>query len=122
MTAVIADDSIIVRDRVKAYLQFAGYDVVAACRNGREAIDACEKFKPDVAVLDISMPIMGGDEAAIHIKKARLATHVIVATSQIQNATLAPVHDAGVGVIAKPFYRDKFVREFNKIVSRGNAS
>lgn len=116
MTAVLADDSIIVRDRVKAYLRFAGYDVLAACKNGREAVDACKEHKPDVAVLDISMPVMNGDAAALEIQRANLAKHVVVATSQIQDATLAPIHEAGIGVIAKPFYQDKFVKELRAIV------
>lgn len=120
-TVVLADDSVIVRDRVKAYLRFAGYEVLATCKNGREALEACAEFKPDVAIFDISMPVMNGDAAALEVKSKELATHVIVATSQIQNATLNSLKEAGIGIIEKPFFQDKFVNRLRAIVHGDDA-
>lgn len=116
--AVLADDSMIVRDRVKAYLILAGYDVVGMGKNGLEGYELCAKYRPDVAIFDVSMPVMNGDVAAIKVKAEKLARHVIVASSQIQDATLGPVLEAGCYTIAKPFYQEKFILNLRDIVSK----
>jgi CheY-like chemotaxis protein len=116
MRAVVADDSSIVRDRVGAYLTFAGHVVVGSVANGKEAYEMCLRERPDIAIFDVSMPVMNGDVAGMRVMKERLARFVILASSQVQEATLAPALAAGCHVIAKPFYREKFVRELAEII------
>lgn len=55
-----------------------GIDVVGEARNGREAIDAAREVRPDVMLLDISMPVMDGIEALPHILAASPATSVLM--------------------------------------------
>lgn len=119
LTCVIADDSSITRDRVSGYLKKAGYDVVAAAKDGKEALAFCERLRPDLVVFDISMPVMGGDVAALKVKAQKLARFIFVASLQMQAATIQPLVDAGCHLIAKPFKYDKFVQAINRGIAEG---
>lgn len=116
MRALIADDSQIVRDRLRGYLRDCGHEVVAMAVNGREAVDKARETKPDIAVIDISMPVMNGDQAAIVIRTEKTVRYILVATSQVQHATLAPLINLGIDIIAKPFYREKFIKKLNEVI------
>jgi len=60
LTVLLADDHAMLRDAVKAALTEEGFEVVAAVCDGKQAIEQCARLLPDVAVLDISMPVMDG--------------------------------------------------------------
>lgn len=117
MRCVVSDDSMIVRDRVKAYLRAAGHTVVGMAANGKEGYDMCVRHRPDIAIFDISMPVMNGDVAAMRVKAENLAKYVVIASSQTQLATLADVISAGCKVISKPFFQDKFAMAIAKIIA-----
>jgi DNA-binding NarL/FixJ family response regulator len=74
----IADDYLLVRQAIKAALLQEGFDVVGEASNGREAIKWCKELKPDVAVLDISMPEISGIEAAREIIRCCPNTRVLM--------------------------------------------
>jgi response regulator NasT len=118
---VIADDSSIVRDRVQAYLRAAGHEVVGKGTNGKEGYELCKQHRPDIAIFDVSMPVMNGDVAALRVITEKLAKHVIIASSQTQVATLDQVVAAGCKVISKPFFQDKFTMALDKIIADGAA-
>ncbi len=67
---LLADDHQIVRQGLKALLQEEGFKVVCEASNGQEAIAMAREYEPDVAVLDLSMPILNGIVAAEEIRKA----------------------------------------------------
>ena len=70
MRAVIADDHEFVRRGVRALFEAQpGWEVCGEAGNGQEAVDLAVKLKPDVVVLDISMPVMGGFQAARKIRQ-----------------------------------------------------
>jgi len=61
---LLVDDHVILRDGIKALLEKRdNMEVVAEASDGREAISKVAQFRPDVVVLDISMPLMDGLEA-----------------------------------------------------------
>jgi DNA-binding NarL/FixJ family response regulator len=64
---LLADDHQIVRDGMKVFLEREGYNVNAQAQNGQEAVRLAQNFKPDVVVLDITMPILNGLDAAREI-------------------------------------------------------
>jgi len=76
---LLADDHSEMRDRVKRHLQ-PEFDVVDAVANGRALIEAAEKTKPDVCLLDISMPVLNGIEAAIELKESGCTAKIIFLT------------------------------------------
>ena len=67
---LLADDHEIVRDGLRAILTEEGFDVVGEASNGLDAVRLCEELQPDVAVLDIGMPLLNGIDAARQVLRA----------------------------------------------------
>ncbi len=64
---LLADDHQIVRDGMKVFLEREGFNVNAQAQNGQDAVRLAQSFHPDVVVLDITMPILNGLDAAREI-------------------------------------------------------
>jgi len=78
---LVADDHDVVRAGMKSLLEEEpGWEVVAEAGNGREAVERVEEFKPDVAILDVTMPELNGLEAARHIRRKCPETEVLILT------------------------------------------
>jgi DNA-binding NarL/FixJ family response regulator len=73
---LVVDDCAATRQIIRRILE-RECDVVAEAQNGREAIDVAERLRPDLIVLDISMPIMDGLQAARHILARAPQVHII---------------------------------------------
>ncbi len=79
---IIAEDHAVVREGTRQLLERHGdIEVVGEAANGAEAVALVERVKPDVAIVDISMPVMGGIEATEKIKAGRPATAVLILTA-----------------------------------------
>ena len=65
---LITDDDENIRNILRLKLEALDMRVLEA-KNGQEAIDACKKERPDLIVMDVSMPVMTGTEAVTHIKE-----------------------------------------------------
>lgn len=78
---LVADDHRLMREGTAALLALdPRVEVVALASDGREAIEAALRTRPDVAVLDLKMPQVGGSEACAVIRNRLPATHVLVLT------------------------------------------
>ena len=76
---LIADDHAIVREGVKALINMADdMEVVGEAADGREAISRAQALEPDVAVMDVAMPGLGGLEATLEIRKLCPRTRILV--------------------------------------------
>lgn len=79
ISVLLADDHQVVRDGLKTLLEAQGdIRVVGAAADGVEAVAAAAQLKPDVVVMDISMPDMNGVEAARRIHAARAETRIVM--------------------------------------------
>ncbi len=76
---LLADDHEAMLDRV-ARLLAAECDVVGTATDGQQALEAAQDLKPDVLVLDISMPVMNGIETAHRLKEAGSETRIVFLT------------------------------------------
>ncbi|MCP4116674.1 MAG: response regulator transcription factor [Desulfobacteraceae bacterium] len=74
---IIADDHAIMREGLKVLLEKKGLQVPGVAENGREAVDFAVKFRPDIVMMDVSMPDMNGDEATERILKEAPGTKVL---------------------------------------------
>ncbi len=76
---IIAEDHNLVRQGIRALLEQSGdVQVVAEAATGQEAVDLTEQHKPDVVVMDLSMPRLDGAQAAERIVDMKLPTQVII--------------------------------------------
>jgi two-component system response regulator NreC len=77
---LLADDHLIVRQGLRALLENEGIQVIGEATQGRDAVALASAENPDIAVLDISMPIMNGLDAAAEIRKVSPQTRTILLT------------------------------------------
>jgi len=79
---IIAEDHAVVREGTRQLLEREDdIEVAGEAPNGAEAVALVERVNPDVAIMDISMPVMGGIEATKRIKESRPATAVLILTA-----------------------------------------
>ena len=100
---LVADDHDLLRRGVKALLQsHAGWEVCAEAHTGREAVAKVEELRPDIAILDISMPDLNGLEAARRIRKSSPNTEVLILSVHYTDQLIRDILEAGVrGYIVK---------------------
>jgi len=100
---LIADDHDLLRRGLKSLLESRpGWTVCAEAHTGREAVTKAEELKPDIVVLDITMPELNGVEAARRILKASPNTEILVLSVHYSDQLIRDILDAGVrGYIVK---------------------
>ena len=97
---VIADDDPSVRALVRTMLLGEpDFEVVAEASDGPTAMDAVEKLGPDLLILDLAMPRLGGAEVLLGVKKSSPTTRVLVLTAYPE--TVDPLLDLADGRLAK---------------------
>lgn len=82
---LIADDDAGIRDMIRHHVE-SGYEIVGEAENGLEAVNAAERLRPDIVLLDISMPVMGGFAAARQLKE-KMPNLLIIFVSQHPDAS-----------------------------------
>jgi len=100
---LIADDHAVVRKGLRTLLESrAGWEICAEAVDGRDAVEKALKLKPDVAVLDIGMPLLNGVEATRRIHKSSPRTEVLILTMHESDDLVQQVVEAGArGYILK---------------------
>src|SRR5882724_1298607 len=100
---LVADDHDIIRRGLKQLLAaHSGWEVCAEAKTGREAVSLVEQLKPDVVVMDISMPELNGLEAARQIRKLQPKTEIVILTLHFSDQLVREIVETGVrGYIMK---------------------
>jgi DNA-binding NarL/FixJ family response regulator len=100
---LVADDHQVVRTGLRALLESkTGWQVCAEAANGREAVEKANELQPDVAVLDIGMPLLNGVEATRQIRRVSPGTEILILTMHDSEHMIQGVLDAGAhGYILK---------------------
>ena len=119
---LLADDHTVVRQGLRALLSAeSDIEIVGEAENGRQAVDLAKQVRPDVAVIDIAMPVLNGLEATRQIAKALPSTKILVLSSYCDDDYVQQLTEAGAGgyLIKQTAANDllKGIRE----VHRGNA-
>ncbi|MFC1918053.1 response regulator [Chloroflexota bacterium] len=100
---LIVDDHTLVRDGIKALLSLVSdVEVIGEAENGREAIERVRELAPNVVLMDLSMPLMGGLDATRRIRKEFPKTRVIAVTQYDDSEYVIPIIEAGAcGFVTK---------------------
>src|SRR3989442_12604086 len=96
LRVVLADDHVVLRQGVRALLERQGLEVVAEASDGRAAVEVGREHEPDVAVLDIMMPLLNGIDAARQIVEARPGIQIVMLTALEQERLVTEAVRAGV--------------------------
>jgi two-component system response regulator AlgR len=102
MKLLLVDDEPLARQRLAALVrELGGYEIVGEAGNGREAVEKAEGLDVDVVLLDVSMPVMDGLEAARHLAGLASPPALVFCTAFDQHA-LAAFEAAAVDYLVKP--------------------
>lgn len=116
---LLADDHEIVRQGLRVLLEREGFQVVGEASDGREAIKLCETHHPEVAILDLSMPLLNGVDTAREIIKSNPHTKVVLLTMHTEEHLILESLRAGVtGYVLKTRAASELVQAL-RAVCRG---
>jgi DNA-binding NarL/FixJ family response regulator len=93
---LLADDHEVVRQGLRTILRARpDWEIVGEAENGQEAVDAVQQLKPDVVILDITMPMVSGLEATQAITKLKTNTRILIFTMHDSKSLVKAVKKAG---------------------------
>ena len=101
---LIVDDASFMRMMLKNILSQNGYEVVAEADNGVKAVERYAEVKPDLVIMDMIMPEMGGIDAVREIMKKDPAARIVMCSALGQQALVVEaIHAGAKDFIVKPF-------------------
>ena len=120
ISVLLVDDHAMFRAGIRALLEAEGHvEVVGEGSSGDEAVDLVRALKPDVVVMDLSMPGSNGLEATRRIAALELDTHVLVLTVHAEEEYPVPVVEAGASGYLTKTSADTDLLEAIRVVARG---
>jgi len=117
---LLADDHPAVLEEIRSALA-PNWEIVEAVADGRALVEAALRLKPDLIVVDISMPLLNGIEAAVQIKKSRPEMKLLFVTMHSSTAYLKAAFEAGgTGYVLKSGLRDELQDAVQSVLSGRN--
>lgn len=113
---MLVDDAAFMRMRCAKLLTENGYEVDEA-ENGQEALEKYQKIKPDLVLMDITMPIMDGLTAVAEIKKVDPEAKIVMCSALGQQNTVMSAIKAGAkDFIVKPYQPEKILATIQRFI------
>ena len=114
---LICDDAAFMRMMIKDILTKNGYNIAGEAENGQKAVEKYAEFKPDLVLMDITMPEMDGIEALKRIKAADPSASDIMCSAMGQQAmVIESIQSGAKDFIVKPFQADRVIEAVQKVV------
>lgn len=114
---LICDDAAFMRMMIKDILTKNGYNIAGEAENGAKAVEKYAELKPDLVLMDITMPEMDGIEALKRIKAADAGASVIMCSAMGQQAmVIESIQSGAKDFIVKPFQADRVIEAVQKVV------
>lgn len=114
---LICDDAAFMRMMIKDILTKNGYNVVGEAENGAKAVEKYQETKPDLVLMDITMPEMDGIQALKKIKSMDPNASVVMCSAMGQQAMVIESIQSGArDFIVKPFQPDRVLEAVKKAV------
>jgi DNA-binding NarL/FixJ family response regulator len=119
---LVADDHSLFRDGIVSLLEADGFEVVAQLGDGRAAVEAALRLRPDIVLLDLTMPEVNGLEALKQIRAAWPEAKVVILTASDDEESLFKASEAGAsGYLLKSLKADEFLEMLHGL-ERGDAA
>jgi len=113
---LLVDDTLFMRASIRQMLEKNGHEVAGEASNGLEAITKYVETKPDLVLMDITMPEMNGIDALEQIKLQDPKAKVVMCTAMGQQSMVAQAIEKGAtSFIVKPFDQDRLLKTINSI-------
>ena len=114
---LICDDAAFMRMMIRDILTKNGYNVAGEAENGAKAVEKYNELKPDLVLLDITMPEMDGIQALKKIKEGDPSATVIMCSAMGQQAMgIEAIQSGAKDFIVKPFQADRVLEAVKKVV------
>ena len=112
---LIVDDAAFMRMMIKDILTKNGYNIAGEAENGLKAVEKYNETKPDLVLMDITMPEMDGISAVKEIKKLNGGAKVVMVSAMGQQSMVIEAIQAGAAdFIVKPFQPDRVLESLKK--------
>lgn len=116
-SVLICDDAAFMRVMIKDILTKNGYEVVGEAENGIKAVEKYTETKPDLVMMDITMPEMDGIQALKKIRELDPKASVIMCSAMGQQAmVIESIQSGAKDFIVKPFQADRVLEAVRKVV------
>ncbi|MCI8576649.1 MAG: response regulator [Lachnospiraceae bacterium] len=116
---MLVDDAAFMRMMIKKALTASGYDDFVEAQDGAEAVQKYGEEKPDMVIMDITMPNMDGLQALKKIKEADAGAKVVMCTAMGQESMVVDAIKSGArDFIVKPFNADRIVQTVNAVLGK----
>jgi len=117
---LLADDHQIVRQGFRAILERNAFHVACEAADGREAVRFAQAHRPDVAILDLSMPQLNGLDAAREILQSNARTAIILLTMHAEEHQIIAALRAGIrGYVIKTQASEELIKEIREVTAGG---
>ena len=114
---LICDDAAFMRMMIKDILTKNGYNIAGEAENGQKAVEKYNETKPDLVLMDITMPEMDGIQALKKIKEMDPGASVIMCSAMGQQAMVIEAIQSGAkDFIVKPFQAERVLEAVKKVV------
>jgi two-component system, NarL family, response regulator NreC len=114
---VLADDHVLVRQGIKSLLEREGMQVLAEASDGQEAVRQVEKLNPDVAIMDIGMPLLNGMDAVRALGRSAPKTKPVLLTQHDEDQYVSEALEAGVkGYVLKSQVANDLVMAIRQVL------
>ena len=114
---LIVDDASFMRMMIKDILSKNGFEIAGEAENGAKAIEKYKETKPDLVIMDITMPEVDGIQAVKEIKKIDPNSKIVMCSAMGQQAMVIEAIQAGAkDFIVKPFQADRVIEAVRKVL------
>ncbi|MGA2713604.1 MAG: response regulator transcription factor [Bryobacteraceae bacterium] len=113
---LLADDHTLTLEGIRAVLE-PHHEIVGAVADGRALVEATLRLKPDLIILDITMPLLNGIDAAVQIRKSLLGVRLLFITMHVNPAYLeAALNAGGTGYVLKSAAREELLDAIQSVM------
>ena len=114
---LVCDDAAFMRMMIKDILSKNGYNIVGEAENGAKAVEKYAETKPDLVLMDITMPEMDGIQALKKIKETDPGAKIIMCSAMgLQAMVIESIQSGAKDFIVKPFQPDRVLEAVKKVI------